>query len=71
VSLKLYTLRGEIVRTLLDNVPLGAGLHQDATWDGRNGRGKVVVNGIYLAEIAVAFDSGSSERILRKIAVVR
>lgn len=71
VSLKVYTIRGEIVKTLLDGVPLGAGLHQDTTWDGRNGRGHTVVNGVYLAEIAVSFDDGGSERILRKIAVVR
>jgi len=71
VSLKVYTIRGEIVKTLLDGVPLGAGLHQDTTWDGRNGRGTTVLNGVYLAEIAVSFDDGGSERILRKIAVVR
>jgi len=69
--LKIHTLRGEGVRTLLDGEPLGAGLHQDVTWDGRNGRGKIVLNGVYLAEIAVRFDDGAGDRIVRKVAVVR
>ncbi|GJM45190.1 MAG: hypothetical protein DHS20C21_20320 [Gemmatimonadota bacterium] len=71
VSLKVYTLRGEPVRTLLNGASLGAGLHQDTTWDGRNGRGTVVLNGVYLAEISVKFDDGSGDRIVRKVAVVR
>jgi len=71
VSMKVYTLRGEVVRTLLNGEPLGTGLHQDLTWDGRNGRGNVVANGTYVAEIAVQWDDGSTERLLRKVAVVR
>ncbi|NNE44425.1 MAG: DUF11 domain-containing protein [Gemmatimonadetes bacterium] len=71
VSLKLYTARGALVQTLLDQAPLAAGLHQDRAWDGRNGNGDVVVNGVYLAEIAVQYDNGSVERYLRKVAVVR
>lgn len=71
VSLKLWTLRGEEVRTLLESAPLAAGLHQDESWDGRNGRGEVVRNGVYLAEIAVSYDDGTSELLRRKVAVLR
>jgi hypothetical protein len=71
VSLEIWSVRGKRVLTVLEDLPLGAGLHQNETWDGRNGRGDVVVNGVYLAEIRVAFDDGSSERHLRKVAVVR
>jgi hypothetical protein len=71
VSLKLYTLRGEPVRTVLDGAALGAGLHQATTWDGRNGTGEVVRNGVYVAEIAVQYADGGSDRLLRKVAVVR
>jgi hypothetical protein len=71
VSLKVYSLRGEPVCTLLDEASLGEGLHQDVTWDGRNGRGSVVRNGVYLAELVVTFDDGGSERRIRKMAVVR
>ena len=71
VSLKIHTLRGELVRDLLANASREGGLHQDVTWDGRNGRGHVVRNGVYVAEISVTFDDGRSERLLRKVAVVR
>ncbi|MCA9751977.1 MAG: DUF11 domain-containing protein, partial [Gemmatimonadetes bacterium] len=71
VTLTLYTLRGQTVRTILAGVPLGAGLHQDATWDGRNGRGDTVANGTYLARIQVSYESGGSDEIVRKVAVVR
>lgn len=71
VTLRIWNPRGEAVSTVLEECPLGAELHQDITWDGRNDRGTVVRNGVYLAELKVAFDDGSSERLLRKVAVVR
>lgn len=71
VSLRVRSIRGDEVKLLLDGAPLAAGLHQDAAWDGRNGRGDVVRNGVYLAEIGVAYDDGTSEFLRRKVAVVR
>lgn len=71
VSLKVYSMRGELVRTLLQGDARSAGLHQDLTWDGRNGKGVVVVNGVYLAEFVVALASGGTEKMIRKVAVVR
>ncbi len=71
VSLVLYTPRGEIVRRLLDGVHRQAGLYQQDRWDGRNGRGAAVRNGVYLAEIRVRYDDGGTERLVRKVAVVR
>jgi len=71
VTLRLWTPRGESVITVLDDEALASGLHQDLDWDGRNGRGTVVRNGVYLAELKVRYDDGSSERLLRKVAVVR
>lgn len=71
VSLQLWSPRGEPVRTLLKDATLAAGLHQDLVWEGRNGRGHAVVNGVYLAELTVRFTDGGRERLLRKVAVVR
>jgi hypothetical protein len=71
VTLKLWTARGKAVRTLLDATALPAGLHQDRNWDGRNGRGETVTNGVYLAEIVVRYEDGTTARTLRKVAVVR
>ena len=50
---------------------LPAGFHQTDTWNGVNGRGVTVRNGVYIAEIVVYYDDGSRERHLRKVAVVR
>jgi uncharacterized repeat protein (TIGR01451 family) len=71
VTLRLWSVRGKGVKTLIDGVPLAAGVHQETTWDGRNGRGDVVVNGVYFAEIAASFDDGTSQRHVLKVAVVR
>jgi len=70
VSLKLYTPRGEVVGTLLAGEQREADIYQDQ-WDGRNGRGEVVHNGVYLAELVVEYTDGGRERLLRKVAVVR
>ena len=45
VSLAVYDIRGTLVRTLVDD-ERGAGIHE-ATWDGRDARGRSVASGIY------------------------
>ena len=67
----MWTARGERVTSLLEGAPRPAGLHQSDAWDGRNGRGLAVTNGVYVAELSVAFDDGTSQRVLRRVAVVR
>ncbi len=70
VTLVIRTLRGDVVETLTSGRSLPAGLWQELRWNGRNGRGDVVANGVYVADMRV--DSGDrQERLLRKIAVVR
>ena len=71
VTLRLWTLRNEAVRILLDGVSRPAGLYQTDLWDGRNGRGDVVRNGVYVADLTVRYDDGSQEHVVRKVAVVR
>jgi hypothetical protein len=71
VTLRIWTARGERVATLLEAAARARGLHQDDAWDGRNGRGDVVANGVYVAEMVVQLDAGGSRRLLRKVAVVR
>ncbi|HPF35418.1 MAG TPA: hypothetical protein P5571_08965 [Candidatus Krumholzibacteria bacterium] len=70
VSLRVFTPRGEPVRTLLDGEERAAGLHQDVVWDGRNGQGDVVRNGVYVAEIVVRSVDGAVT-LRRNVAVVR
>jgi flagellar hook assembly protein FlgD len=71
VDLRLYTPRGEPVRTVLSGESRGVGLHQDVTWDGRNGNGDPVRNGVYVAEITVRAEDGVTTTLRRKVAVVR
>ncbi|MGE5177646.1 MAG: DNRLRE domain-containing protein [Bacteroidota bacterium] len=71
VTLRIWTPTGERVATLADGVARAPGLHQDDLWDGRNGRGDVVRNGVYVAELSVHYADGSGGRVRRKVAVVR
>lgn len=71
VTLRVMTPHGELVAGLLQDEPRAAGLHQSDLWQGLNGNGSPVHNGVYLAELVVQYGNGSSERILRKVAVVR
>ena len=71
VSIHIMTPFGDNVATLLDNAPRVVGLHQDDQWTGRNGQGQAVYNGVYVAELVVHYDDGSSERVMRKLAVIR
>jgi hypothetical protein len=71
VTLKIWTARGELVTTLLESEQRSMGLNQTDRWDGRNGRGDVVLNGVYVAELEVRLDDGHTERVLRKLAVMR
>ncbi len=73
IQLKIYTLTGELVRswhfTKAEHPKqTSQGIHRDdIIWDGKNGRGEPVMNGIYLAYLLTEFD----ERALTKIAVVK
>jgi hypothetical protein len=71
VSVRLSTLDGEPVRTLLERSPRAAGVQQSDVWDGRNGAGRLVRNGVYLAEIVTEFDDGGRDRVVHKVAVLR
>jgi hypothetical protein len=71
VTLKLYTVWGKPVATLLDNKTREPGLHQDVTWDGKNGDGDVVTNGVYYLLLDIQGYDGTSTSIKRKVGVVR
>jgi hypothetical protein len=49
ISIKIYNVRGELVKTLLNEVvEAGPGF---AVWDGTNGRGSSVASGVYFYEV--------------------
>jgi hypothetical protein len=64
VSLKVYTVIGELVRVLADG-PEPSGVHEVA-WNGKNSGGQPVASGLYLV-VYRAFASGDT----RKLAVIK
>ena len=55
------------MRVLLDAIPQVALEEQSIEWDGKNGDGKIVANGVYHFVIETSQD----ERAVGKIAVLR
>jgi hypothetical protein len=73
VTMRIYTQTGQLVfRQVFDRGTLGgrAGLNE-YVWDGRNGNGKTVSSGGYLALIEAQGTGETMHVIRRKIAVVR
>jgi len=64
VVLSIYTIAGELIRTLVDRVET-EGLHS-VTWDGKNDRGRDVGTGVYFCRMATG-----NRADMKKIAVVR
>lgn len=51
VTIQIYDMSGNKVRTILDHAPRLAGEHTADAWDGRDDKGKLVPNGIYYANV--------------------
>ena len=64
VTLEIYNLRGELVRTLL-NEEREPGQYR-VTWDGRNRRGQVVASGIYVYRMKAGAWEASRRLVLVK-----
>ncbi len=74
VTIKIYDITGKLVRELDGTCYAEAGdvwhKYNDVEWDGRNGRGDMVLNGVYPFEVTV--DYGSKTITARgKIAVLK
>ena len=73
VSFTVYDLFGNLVKTM--NAPLGgpggtAG-ENNYRWDGRNGEGRVVANGGYVAHVMYEDASGNKSKFERKLLVIK
>lgn len=71
VTLRILTTTGDGVTTVVADAARPAGMNQTDLWDGRNGHGSVVRNGVYIAELTVSFADGTRDLVRRKVAVVR
>jgi hypothetical protein len=63
-NIKIFTLTGRLVRSLTDTAIVGS---NEVSWDGKNGKGQIVRNGVY---VAVILPPGGSKQMV-KIAVVK
>ena len=64
VSLKIYNLSGQLMRTLVDE-QRAAG-HQTVHWDGRDENGRLVVSGLYLYKMkATEFEETKKMMMLK------
>lgn len=66
-SIKIFDGSGEMVKEFSSALPLWPNLAQSIRWDGRNGRGEIVANGIYFYII----EASGNARMSGKIGVVR
>jgi hypothetical protein len=63
-NIKIFTITGRLVRMLTDNANPGS---NEVDWDGKNGKGQMVRNGVY---VAIIMPPGGSKQMV-KIAVVK
>jgi len=71
VTIRLYTLWGAPVITLVSNRVESPGLHQDVYWSGRTADGNLVNNGVYYLVLESTANGGGTNRLRRKVAVAR
>jgi hypothetical protein len=64
VSLKIYNVAGQLVRTLV-NETMAAGIHT-VTWDGANSNGEKVASGIYFYKINAGDFSKTMKMVMTK-----
>jgi hypothetical protein len=72
VEIRIFTLTGGLVWTKIET-NMFRGLHDgDVTWDGRNDRGNIVLNGVYLCHIQIKpRGGGSNQTFITKIAYIK
>lgn len=68
VSVDIFTGLGVPVKTITQTID-GPGL-VEIFWQGRNGDGKNVISGVYLASIVVTYNDGKRDHAIHKIAVL-
>jgi hypothetical protein len=64
-SLRVCNLKGQVVKTLVQNQAFSAGQHQ-VMWDGRDNNGKAVSSGIYIFSLDCGNRSLSRKMVLAK-----
>lgn len=74
VTIRVYSMTGKLVRTIIENEKKKNGYHEDDTdkWDGKNANNEQVAGGVYLAVIDIKSSDGKTGiREIRKILVMK
>lgn len=72
ITIEIFTISGNRVKTILDKVVKPAGHHNEDAWDTKNESGKEVLSGVYLCVLNVKDKlTGSATRLVKKLAVLR
>jgi hypothetical protein len=64
VSVKVYSVKGQLVRSLLDEVVLSG--PETLTWDGRDSEGMTVGNGVYFMIVSAGEETTTRKLILQR-----
>ena len=69
-TIKIYNMAGKLMRTILNNGLRPVGVLYTDSWDGKDERGRVCLNGRYFLQIEVEDSSGKKQKIY-SIALVK
>jgi hypothetical protein len=72
ISIDIFTINGNHVRTVLDKALKPAGQHDEDAWDAKNDPGIDVLSGVYLCVLEARDKvTGRTTRLVKKLAVLR
>jgi hypothetical protein len=72
ISIDIFTINGNPVRTVLDKELKPAGQHDEDAWDAKNEPGIDVLSGVYLCVLEARDKvTGGTTRLVKKLAVLR
>ena len=71
VDIDIFSITGELVKTITAQAPRSGGSHQSDHWAGGNDNGRDVIPGTYFCRITAHYASGKVESFKRKVAVIR
>ncbi len=70
VTIKIYDLMGNNIRTIIQNINKTTGSHNEDTWDGKDDKGNPVNAGTYIVKIEIN-TNGNKKTYKDKIAVLK
>jgi hypothetical protein len=63
VTIRIYDVMGNLVKTIIENSPKTAGSHSEDTWNGTDKNNRIALSGAYIAKI----DAGSRSAVSKAV----